>query len=230
MSPNENVEEPTLGEAVVAGAADDGPQALKPPIDVRVGFMRRMYDWSLKWAETPYGVPMLFAISFAEASFFPIPPDVLLLALCFAAPKKSFRFAAWTLAGSVIGGMFGYYIGFALWEKLHGTFIPHVFSQAAFDRVKQLYLDNAFKVIVAKGFTPIPFKIVTITAGVAHVPFGEFVAASIVCRSIRFFLVGGLIYYFGAKVRPFVERWLSWIMLGFLVLLVGGILALKYLR
>ena len=192
--------------------------------------MRRMYDWCLKWADTPYGVPMLFAISFAESSFFPVPPDVLLLALCFANPKKSFRYAAWCLVASVLGGMLGYYIGYALWASLHDFFIPHIFSQTSFDMVKQLYIDNAFKVIVAKGFTPIPFKIVTITAGVANVPFGEFIGASIVCRSIRFFLVGGLVFRYGIRIRPFVEKYLTWLMLSFLGLLIGGILLIKYLH
>jgi membrane protein YqaA with SNARE-associated domain len=202
----------------------------KSPKPVKLGAMRRMYDWCIKWADTPYGVPMLFAISFAEASFFPIPPDVLLLALCFAAPRKSFRFAAWCLAGSVIGGMFGYYIGYSLWASLHDVFIPHVFSQAAFDKAVKLYNDNAFKVIVAKGFTPIPFKLVTISAGVARIPFGLFVSASIVCRSIRFFLVAGLIWKFGVRIRPFVEKYLTWLMLAALVLLVGGFLVLKLFK
>ncbi|OFZ17140.1 MAG: hypothetical protein A2X86_01430 [Bdellovibrionales bacterium GWA2_49_15] len=194
------------------------------------GLMRRMYDWCLKWADTPYGVPMLFVISFAESSFFPIPPDVLLLALCFATPRKSFRFASWCLVASVLGGMLGYYIGHSLWEHLHDTFIPLVFSQASFDKVKQLYIDNAFNVIVAKGFTPIPFKIITITAGVANVPFGEFFLASVVCRSIRFYLLGALVFKYGVKIRPFVEKYLSWLMLAFLILLIGGIIVIKYLR
>ena len=201
----------------------------KPP-EVKFGLVRRLYDWCLKWADTPYGVPMLFAIAFAEASFFPIPPDVLLLALCFAAPKKSFKFATWCLAGSVIGGMFGYYIGFAMWAKVSHLFIDRLFSQAAFDKAVRLYNDNAFKVIVLKGFTPIPFKLVTISAGVAHIPFGLFVAASVVCRSMRFFLVSGLIYRYGIRIRPFVEKYLSWLMLGIFVLVVGGFVVLKLVK
>jgi membrane protein YqaA with SNARE-associated domain len=214
----------------VKQAEEMGEEPKKKPKVVKLGPMRRMYDWCLQWADTPYGVPMLFAIAFAEASFFPIPPDVLLLALCFAAPKKSFRFATWCLAGSVIGGMFGYYIGFSLWSKLEHVFIPHVFSQGAFDKAVKLYNDNAFKVIVAKGFTPIPFKLVTISAGVAKIPFGTFVAASIVCRSIRFFLVGGLIFKFGVRIRPFVEKYLTWLMLALFVLVVLGFVVLKLVK
>lgn len=212
-----------------AGAGDESKNE-SPKQDEKRGAMRRMYDWCLKWADTPYALPALFVMSFAEASFFPIPPDVLLLAMCFAAPRKSFKYAFWCLVASVTGGMFGYYIGYALWPNVSHLFIGKIFSQAAFDKVKGMYLDNAFAIIVAKGFTPIPFKIVTISAGVAKVPFGEFVAASIICRSIRFFLVAGLIFFFGERVRPFIEKYLTWILLAALVALVGGFLALKLLK
>jgi membrane protein YqaA with SNARE-associated domain len=221
---------PKSENAPASGENADSSAPPPAPKDVKFGVMRRLYDWCLKWAATPYGVPMLFVISFAEASFFPIPPDVLLLALCFAVPKKSFRYAFWCLTASVLGGMLGYYIGYSLWASLSHYFIPHVFSQAAFDKAKQLYVDNAFKVIVLKGFTPIPFKLVTISAGVAQVPFGLFVAASVICRSIRFFLVAGLIYKFGERVRPFVEKYLTWLMLAAFVLLVGGFVAIKMFR
>ena len=196
----------------------------------KAGMMRRLYDWCLKWAGTPYAVPALMTMSFAEASFFPIPPDILLMAMCFSTPKKAFKFAFYCLLGSVIGGMLGYYIGYALWDSVSGVFIPRIFSQAAFDKVSKLYVDNAFVVIVAKGFTPIPFKVVTISAGVAKVNFGLFVAASVICRSIRFFLVAGLIYFFGERVRPFIEKYLTPLMLLAFVLLVGGIAAVKFFR
>lgn len=205
------------------------PASRKAP-EQKAGLMRRLYDWCLKWAGTPYAVPALMTMSFAEASFFPIPPDILLLAMCFSTPKKSFKFAFYCLVGSVLGGMLGYYIGYALWGSVSHFFIPRIFSQAAFDKVSQLYVDNAFLVIVAKGFTPIPFKVVTISAGVAKVNFAQFVAASIICRSIRFFLVAGLIYFFGERVRPFIEKYLTPLLLLAFVLLVGGIAAVKLFR
>ena len=208
----------------LAASTEDVAVVAKPE---KKGLMRRLYDWCLKWADTPYALPMLFGMSFAEASFFPIPPDVLLLPMCFAAPKKAFKFAAWCLVASVLGGMLGYYIGFALWEHLHDFFIPRYFSQPAFDKVSQLYVDNAFKVIVLKGLTPIPFKLVTISAGVAKVPFGLFVVASIACRSMRFFLVAALVYFFGEKVRPFIEKYLTPILLALFVLLIAGFAVLK---
>lgn len=194
------------------------------------GPIRALYDWCIKWSRTKYAIPALFGMSFAEASFFPIPPDVLLLAMSFAQPKKAFKYAAWCTAASVIGGMFGYYIGLELWHIFSTWFIPRVFSQAAFDKAQALYVGNAFWIIVGKGFTPIPFKLVTISAGVAQVPFGLFVGASVICRSIRFFLVAGLIYFFGERIRPFVEKYLTWLMLAALVLLVGGFAAIKMFK
>jgi membrane protein YqaA with SNARE-associated domain len=220
----------SLSDASSDPAASEKPAASPPPKDVKYGITRRLYDWVLKWADTPYALPMLCLISFAEASFFPIPPDVLLLPMCFAKPKQSLKFAAYAVATSVIGGCLGYYIGFALWSQFHDFFIPRFFTQVAFDTVKATYQDHAFTIIAAKGLTPIPFKLVTISAGVANVDLKTFIAASIVCRSIRFFAEGVLIYFFGEKVRPFVEKYLSLLMLGFLVLLIGGFVALKMLK
>ena len=208
----------------MSATAEAAPQPENTP---KKGLVRRLYDWCLSWANTPYAIPALFAMSFAEASFFPIPPDVLLLPLCFGARKKSFVFATWCLVGSVLGGMLGYYIGLELWASLHGFFIPRFFSQAKFDAVAQAYVDNAFWVIAGKGWTPIPFKLVTITAGVAKVPFHTFVLASIVCRTPRFFIVAGLVYFFGDAVKPFVEKYLSWVMLAIVVVVLAGFLAVK---
>jgi membrane protein YqaA with SNARE-associated domain len=191
------------------------------------GPIGRLYDWSMKWAGTKYAVPALFLMSFAEASFFPIPPDVLLLPLCFGAREKSFKFAFWCLCGSVLGGVLGYYIGFALWESLHDFFIPRFFSQVKFDTVSKTYVDNAFLVIAAKGLTPIPYKLVTISAGVAKVPFAIFMTASVVCRAPRFFIVAGLVYFFGEKVRPFIEKYLTWLLLAVLVVVIAGFLIFK---
>src|SRR5947209_8270140 len=117
-----------------------GKEALVEPVPVaepsKKGLMRRLYDWCLKWADTPYGVPALFVMSFAEASFFPIPPDILLLALCFGKPKKAFQFAAWCLLGSVTGGLLGYYIGYALWTSFSEVFFSaHLFTKAQFEGV-----------------------------------------------------------------------------------------------
>ncbi len=192
------------------------------------GPVRWLYDYCLKWAGTKWAVPALCAMSFAEASFFPIPPDALLLPMCFEKPKKSFHYATYCLIASVLGGLLGYYIGISLWAHVSHWFIPKLFSQAKFDAMKASYTGAAFWIIAGKGLTPIPFKVVTITAGVAEIPLSVFIPAAIVCRAIRFHAEATLIYFLGDKVRPFIEKYLTWVFLLALVLLVGGFLAFKH--
>lgn len=201
--------------------------AAAPP---KRGMMRLLYDWCLKWAETPYALPALMVMSFAEASFFPIPPDVLLLPICFAQPKKAIRNAILCTAASVVGAFLGWYIGHALWAQFHDFFIPRFFSQQKFDDFGALVRGNAFAIIALKGLTPIPFKLVTIAAGVADVPLGTFFAACVVCRSIRFGAEGVLIQLFGETVRPFIEKYLTPLFLLVLVLFVGGFAAFKFMH
>ena len=172
----------------------------------------------------------LFVIAFAEASFFPIPPDVLLLALCVGAAKKSFRFALICSAGSVLGGMAGYLIGYGAWHAVEGLFIPYVFSQALFDKVQILYQQNAFLSLLTAAFTPIPYKVFTIAAGVFEVNFLTLVSASIIGRSARFFLVAGILYHFGPPVKALIEKYFNWFAWALLALGVAGFVALKFLR
>ncbi len=191
--------------------------------------IRRLYDWTVGWSERPGGKRALFGIAFMESSFFPVPPDVLLLALCVGAPKKSFQFALICAAGSVLGGMAGYLIGYAVWQSVEGLFIPFVFSQELFDRVQVLYQGNAFLAILTAAFTPIPYKVFTIAAGVFEVSFVTLVAASAVGRSARFFLVAGVLYFFGAPVKALIEKYFDWFAWALLVLGVAGFAAVKYL-
>lgn len=195
----------------------------------RPHIIRRLYDWTLGWADRPGGTWALFVIAFIESSVFPVPPDVLLLALCVGSPKKSFRFALVCSAGSVLGGMAGYVIGFAAWHSVKDLFIPYVFSQAAFDKVQQLYQGNAFAAILTAAFTPIPYKVFTIAAGVFDVNFWTLVLASIVGRSARFFMVGGVIYLFGAPVKTLIEKYFDWFAWALLALGIAGFVAVKYL-
>ncbi|MBM3833510.1 MAG: DedA family protein [Verrucomicrobia bacterium] len=196
----------------------------------RPHFLRRLYDWTVGWAERPGGAWALFCIAFVESSFFPIPPDVLLLALCVGAPTKSFRFALICSVGSVLGGMFGYLIGYAAWSAVKGFFIPYVFSQALFDKVQVLYQGNAFVAILTAAFTPIPYKVFTVAAGVFEVNFWTLVSASAVGRSARFFMVGGVLYFFGPPVKKLLEKYFDWFAWLLLALGIGGFVALKYLR
>jgi membrane protein YqaA with SNARE-associated domain len=199
-------------------------------IEKRPGFLRRMYDWTIRWAERPGGAWALFVIAFMESSFFPIPPDVLLLALCVGAPRRSFRFALICSIGSVLGGMAGYAIGWGAWHAVKDVFIPYVFSQELFDKVQQLYQGNAFVAILTAAFTPIPYKVFTVAAGVFEVGFWTLVAASIVGRSARFFLVGWVIFAFGPSMKRLIEKYFDWLAWALLALGVGGFLALKYLH
>lgn len=192
--------------------------------------LRRLYNWTLQWAHRPGGAWALFCIAVMESSFFPVPPDVLLLALCVGAPKKSFRFAAICAAGSVIGGALGYTIGWGAWHAVHGIFIPHIFSQELFDKVQHLYQGNAFVAVLTAAFTPIPYKVFTIAAGVFNVNFVAFMLASLVGRSARFFIVAGTIYIFGAKVKELVEKYFDWFAWGLLALGILGFLAVKFLH
>jgi membrane protein YqaA with SNARE-associated domain len=202
-----------------------GPAERKRP-----HFLRRLYDWTLSWAERPGGSWALFFIAFVESSVFPVPPDVLLIALSVGAPKKAFRFASICSIGSVLGGMLGYLIGYAAWQAVKGLFIPYVFSQAAFDKVQELYQGNTFLAILTAAFTPIPYKVFTVAAGVFEVSFMTLVLASAVGRSARFFLVGGTIFLFGASVRTLIEKYFDWLAWALLALGVAGFLAVKYLQ
>ena len=192
--------------------------------------IRRLYDWVLHWAATPYGTLALFCLAFAESSFFPIPPDVLLLALCIATPRYSFRYALLTAVGSVLGGMLGYGIGHSLWGAVSDYFFRYVpgFTEAIFATVQELFVSYDFWAIFTAGFTPIPYKVFTIGAGVFEINFPVFVLASVIGRSLRFFLVAALIYRFGPAVRNFIEKYFNLLTLIFMVLLIGGFLVIKY--
>lgn len=210
-----------------------GPMNLEAAPEVtpaKPHLLRRMYDWTVGWAERPGGAWALFFIAFIESSFFLVPPDVLLIALCVGAPKKSFRFALICSAGSVLGGMVGYAIGWGAWNAVKGLFIPYIFSQEAFDTVQRLYQGNAFLAIVTAAFTPIPYKVFTIAAGVFEVNFWTLVFASMIGRSARFFIVGGLIYIFGAKIKAMIEKYFDLFAWALLALGIAGFVAVKYLR
>jgi membrane protein YqaA with SNARE-associated domain len=198
------------------------PEPKKP------NFLRRLYAWTQGWATHRSATLALFLISVAESSFFPIPPDVLLIALCGAQPKRALWFALVCTVGSVLGGMLGYLIGYSLMG--FGEWLLSFFaSQETIEHVKQLYQENAFLAVLGAAFTPIPYKVFTITGGFAAINFWVFVAASIVGRGGRFFLVSGLIYFVGPKIQPTVEKYLEWFTLALFALLVAGFICLKLL-
>lgn len=191
-------------------------------------WVRVVYDWVLGWSESPYGSLALFVLALVEASFFLVPPDVLLIALCVGRPGRSLHFAALCTLGSVAGGVLGYLIGYQLYELVGRSIIELYDAGAAFERVGELYRANLVLALGTAGFTPIPYKVFTIAAGAFAVPFVPFVVISAVSRGARFFLVAGLIRIWGPQIRRFIDRYFNLLTLVFVVALILGFLVLKY--
>lgn len=211
----------------------------KPPAPVsepkliakRPSLLRRLYFWVLHWAETPYGTPALFALSFAESSFFPIPPDVLQIALSVSKPKRSFYYAAVSAVASVLGGILGWFIGYALWESTRGFFYAYVpgVTPENFELVRQRYDQYGFLAILVAAFTPIPYKVFTIAAGVFNLGLPVLIAASVLGRTARFFTVATCIYVFGPGIKNLLDKYFELATIAFAVLLIGGFLVIRYL-
>jgi membrane protein YqaA with SNARE-associated domain len=195
----------------------------------KTGIIRRVYGRSLAWVQTPYGLWALFWLAVAESSFFPIPPDVFLIVLCVAVPQRSFRYAAICAAGSVLGGVIGYGLGLGLMDTVGYRILSWYGLTAKYETVQTLYQQYDAWAVGAAGFTPLPYKLFTITAGAFKVDFVTFILASIVSRTARFLLVAAFIYRFGAPIRHFIERYFNLLSILFLVLLAGGYLLIKLL-
>lgn len=184
--------------------------------------LKTLYNWVLHWAHTRYGTPALFGIAFAESSFFPVPPDVLQIALSISRPKRSFFYASISSVASVLGGIAGYAIGVYL-MSLIGWPILHFYGlDAQYEHVKILFQKYDALAIAIAGFTPIPYKLFTIASGAFSIHFGVFVIASLLSRSARFFLVGLLIYFFGESIKGFIDRYFNLLTLLFFVFLILG--------
>lgn len=203
-----------------------------------MNIIRRLYDWVLHWANTPFGGTALFILAFAESSFFPVPPDVLLIALILGARLKAFKFATICTIGSVTGALAGYSIGYFSWWTQTGEFssfanffFNHIpgFTQEIFYSVKEMYDTWDFWIIFTAGFTPIPYKIFTITGGAFQMNLTMFIIASIISRGARFFLVAYLLWKFGKPIQKFIDKYFNILALVFTVLLVGGFVLIKYL-
>ncbi|MBH49336.1 MAG: cytochrome B [Candidatus Marinimicrobia bacterium] len=202
-----------------------------------MNLIRKLYDWVLHWAQTPFGPLVLFILAFAESSFFPIPPDVLLIALALGVRNKSMYFAFLCSIASIAGGICGYGIGYFLWwegstySDLAHFFFNNVpgFSKDLFTSVQNQYNEHGFFIIFTAGFTPIPYKIFTITAGAFNIDLINFVIASTVSRSARFFLVASLIWRFGESIKSFIDKYFNILTIVFTILLIGGFLLIKVL-
>lgn len=195
------------------------------------GLIRRLYFWTTSWADHPMGAWALFLIAFAESSFFPIPPDVLLLALCFGNQDKAMRYALICTAGSVLGGILGWYIGYGLAEPVAKPLLE-LFDHSGHtqEKIAQWYDQFGFWGILIAAITPIPYKVFTVSSGMMKYNLAMLVFASILGRGFRFFVVAGIIRIFGPEVRPFIEQHLEWCFVIGTILLIGGIVAIKFLR
>ena len=190
--------------------------------------IKRLYDWMLSWADSRWGWLALLFIALFEASWFPLPPDVLLIALCLGATKRSFHFATLCLVGSVIGAALGYGLGHFAWitpegdpTALANLFYEYVFSIESFNNVGALYDKYNFWIVFTAGFTPLPFKLFTIAGGMFDINFVMFIIASIVSRGLRFFLIAGLIWKFGAPIKSFIDKYFNMLATLFVFMLIG---------
>jgi len=191
--------------------------------------LRRLYDWMMRRAHHPKALWVLAAIAFAESSFFPVPPDVMLVPMSLSNRRKAFTFASVCTLASVAGGMLGYFIGYTLYETIGSAIVDFYGLQASMDDFKAGFAKWGLWIILLKGLTPIPYKVVTILSGVAGYNFTLFVMASIATRGLRFFLLATLLYFYGTPVRDFIERRLTLVTTLFALVIVGGIVAVKYI-
>jgi len=192
--------------------------------------LRKLYEWVLHWAQTPYGIIALFTLSFAEASFFPIPPDILLIALALGCRTDALKFALICSIASILGAIAGYGIGHYLWwngdfySQIAHFFFNNVpgFTEDLFLKIQSQYEQHGFIIVFTAGFTPIPFKIFTISSGAFNIPMTLFILASAISRSARFFLVSLLIWKFGDKVNLFIDRYFNLLTILLLFILIGS--------
>lgn len=204
-------------EDVAAAESAVGPVA-------RWAVHRHLYDWVLSLAHRKHATTALFLLSFAESSFFPVPPDVLLAPMCLGHRRRSLWFATVTTAASVLGAFFGYLLGMELIGlALH---VPGI-TQARVDALAAEFAERGTVYVFVAALTPIPFKLLTITAGFAHLALLPFAVACLIGRATRFYGVAGLFWWLGPKALPFIDRWFNALCLAFVVLLVGGFLVLK---
>jgi membrane protein YqaA with SNARE-associated domain len=191
--------------------------------------MRRLYDWVMGLARHRHAIPAMGVVSFAESSFFPIPPDVMLVPMVLANRDKAYRIALVCTVTSVLGGLLGYAIGYYFFETI-GEWVVRTYGlQAGMDKFRDEFARWGTWVILIKGLTPIPYKVVTIASGAAHFDLFTFVWASIVTRGARFFLVAALLRRYGEPIRAFIEKRLALVTWLFLIVLVGGFVVVRYL-
>lgn len=190
--------------------------------------LRRLYDWMMRAAESPQAMPMLAGVSFAESSFFPLPPDAMLIPMVLARPDRAWRIALVCTIASVVGGFFGYAIGYFLYAAVGQPIIAFYGAEAQFAKFEQMFEQFGLWVVAVAGLTPFPYKVATIASGVAHFNLLAFGLASLATRGARFFVVAALLKYFGPTIRGFIERYFGALTVAFMVLLIAGFAAVTY--
>ncbi|MBS0234440.1 MAG: DedA family protein [Proteobacteria bacterium] len=191
--------------------------------------LRGLYDWTMRTAASKEAPWALAVVSFVESSFFPIPPDVMLIPMVLSERKKAWWYATIATVASVIGGMLGYAIGYYLYDAVGLPILKFYGREHALDSFMTFVKVYGVPAVIIKGMTPIPYKVVTIAAGVGKMNFLAFIGASIAARAMRFYLVAGLLYFFGEPIRAFIEERLALVTTVFVVLLVGGFVAVRYI-
>lgn len=191
--------------------------------------LRGLYEWTMRMAASKEAPWALAVVSFVESSFFPIPPDVMLIPMVLSDRRKAWWYATIATVASVIGGILGYAIGYYLYDAVGLPILKFYGREHALDSFMTFVKEYGVPAVIIKGMTPIPYKVVTIAAGVGKMNFLAFIGASIVARAMRFYLVAGLLYFFGEPIRAFIEERLGLVTTVFVVLLVGGFVAVRYI-
>ncbi len=184
--------------------------------------LRGLYNWTLSLAQSRYALWALVVVAFVESSFFPIPPDVLMIPMIIARPSRAFLIAGVATVASVAGGMLGYYIGYGLFEAVGQPILDFYGKGEKFDEFATSYNEYGAWAVLFAGVTPFPFKVITIASGVTQLSLPVFIISSIIARALRFFIVAALLWKFGAPIRDFIERRLGLVFIIFCVLLLGG--------
>jgi len=191
--------------------------------------LRSLYDWTISLASTKHAMWALAIVAFVESSVFPIPPDVLMIPMIIARPSRAFQIAALATLSSVLGGMLGYWIGAVLFDSVGQPVLAFYGKEAYFGEFAERYNEFGAWAVLVAGVTPFPYKVITILSGSTGLNLGVFVIASVIARSLRFFLVATLLWKFGAPIRDFIERRLGLMFTLFVILLIGGFYAVKFL-
>lgn len=191
--------------------------------------IRRLYNWTLGLAESPHALWALAIVSFVESSFFPIPPDVLMIPMIIARPNKAFLIAGVCTIASVLGALLGYYIGYSLFDTIGQQILDFYHKADDFDAFAARYNEYGAWAVLIAGVTPFPFKVITIASGVTQLSLPVFIVSAIIARSLRFFIVATLLWKYGAPIRDFIERRLNLLFIVFCVLLVAGFYVVRYL-